>query len=197
MPLSKKVLIGEGGIHGNCWFAADDIKAGEWLWKAREVGAPHTDMFLSRSVIDSWPSEKREKWYSLAYQVNDDLYCGFDPDKEPIKDELVEDYINHSCSGNSWYLTDQLLVAARDITKGEEINYDYALTEADPLFNLNKCLCGTKICRGAITGNDWKLPHLQSKYKGHFLSYINRKIENLTKSSNDQKSNTSSTTPSK
>jgi hypothetical protein len=32
MPLSNKINWGTGGIHGNCWFAAEDIAAGEQLW---------------------------------------------------------------------------------------------------------------------------------------------------------------------
>lgn len=38
--------------------------------------------------------------------------------------------------------SDSELVAMRDIKQGEEIAYDYALTECHPEFRLN-CRCGT------------------------------------------------------
>ena len=44
---------------------------------------------------------------SLAYQVKPNLYLGLDPDKEPIKEEQQELYVNHSCDGNCWYEVSQ------------------------------------------------------------------------------------------
>ncbi len=73
------------------------------IWKKRAEGAPHTDLFVTMDEINSWPAAKREKFLTLCYQVDDNLHCGFDPDKEPIYEELIEDYINHSCDGNTWY----------------------------------------------------------------------------------------------
>jgi len=54
-----------------------------------------------------------------------------------------------------------VLAAIRDIQPGEEIAYDYALTEAGSHFTIAQCRCGTALCRGKITGDDWKLPQLQ------------------------------------
>lgn len=60
----------------------------------------------------------------------------------------------------------------RDIKCGEEICYDYALTECDPNWLLaEKCLCGQSACRGKVTGNDWKLPQLQQNY-GNDITHI-------------------------
>lgn len=147
------------------------------------IGAPHTDIFLTRAQINALPAEKKEKWLSLAYQVDDDMMCGFDPDKQPIYEELIEDYVNHSCNGNAWYENDDLLVAMRDIKKGEEICYDYVLTENNPEFILaEKCLCGGIDCRGIVTGHDWKKKELQEKYKGHFMKHVQRSIDNQQQS---------------
>jgi hypothetical protein len=38
MPLNSNVAITDTGIHGHCWFAGEDIKAGEWIWKKRAPG---------------------------------------------------------------------------------------------------------------------------------------------------------------
>jgi hypothetical protein len=38
MPLNSKVVITEAGVHGHCWFAKEDFKKGEWIWKQRPAG---------------------------------------------------------------------------------------------------------------------------------------------------------------
>jgi uncharacterized protein len=61
----------------------------------------------------------------------------------------------------------------RDIKAGEELYYDYALTESDPDWILAPaCLCGKDKCRGLVTGNDWKKKELQDTYGQHFTEHI-------------------------
>jgi len=185
MVLNKpKVVISKGGIHGYCWFAGEDIKAGEWIWKKHEGANPlSTDILVTRKELESWDPKVREQFMSLAYQVDDSQYLGFDPAKPPAQSELEENWVNHSCDGNCWYMNDELLVAMRDIKKGEELCYDYALTEGDEDWVLApKCLCSAKSCRGLVTGNDWKNPELRKKYGRHFLKFILQRIDNLDRS---------------
>ena len=52
------------------------------------------------------------------------------------------------------------------------------LAQAHPKWILApKCLCGTALCRGLVTGNDWKRKDLQKKYGRHFLSYVLEQID--------------------
>lgn len=176
MVLSSKVRVGEGGVHGYCWFAAEDISAGAMLWELGDV--KYDDLDVTKAEMDTWSEEKREKYLALAYMIDVDLWRGPDPENPPPFEQRREYYVNHSCDGNAWYINDNLLVACRDIKKGEEIVYDYALTECDPTYILApKCLCGAAICRGLVTGNDWKLPELQKKYGNHFTSHIMKFIQ--------------------
>ena len=39
------------------------------------------------------------------------------------------------------------------------------------------CQCGGPDCRGRITGNDWQLPDLWERYRGHFSPYLQRRID--------------------
>src|SRR5215510_13696998 len=64
--------------------------------------------------------------------------------------------------------------AMRDIQPGEEITFDYAMTESSD-YSM-PCKCGREYCRGIITGNDWKNGKLQQKYAGYFSEYLNKKI---------------------
>ncbi|ELR24098.1 SET family protein [Acanthamoeba castellanii str. Neff] len=194
MPLSPKVRVStEGAIHGNGtaldkevagrgWFAAEDIKEGEVIWFMEswlEDKDSQPGIFVNMETIKSWPQEKQDQFWELGYQCGDDLFHGFPSDvelDEEGKKAIQENYVNHTCDGNAWYISDNELVALRDIKKGEEIAYDYALTECHEAFRLN-CRCGTSKCRGTVTGDDWKLPELQQRYGRHFLPHILAKID--------------------
>ena len=91
-------------------------------------------------------------------------------------------FFNHSCDPNAGINGQIFLVAMRDIEKGEQITFDYAMTlhhtEGVGRYEL-KCLCGSKNCRGTITEDDWKIPELQKKYAGYFQWYLEEKIKKL------------------
>ena len=52
---------------------------------------------------------------------------------------------------------------------------DYALVTVSPEWRM-ECHCGTSVCRGVITGNDWQRTELQHRYAGHFSPFINARI---------------------
>ncbi len=41
------------------------------------------------------------------------------------------------------------------------------------------CLLQAEICRGKCLGSDWSRLDLQQRYAGHFLSYIQRRIDHV------------------
>ena len=65
----------------------------------------------------------------------------------------------------------------RDIQAGEELCHDYAMARS--LTYELKCRCGSNLCRGIVTGEDWKRKDLQSRYGDYFSSYLLRKIKLL------------------
>jgi hypothetical protein len=84
-------------------------------------------------------------------------------------------HINHSCEPNLGLQGQIVYVALRDINPGEELTFDYAMTDDEP-YEM-KCRCGAKSCRGTITGFDWKKPEIQQKYDGYFSWFIQRRID--------------------
>jgi uncharacterized protein len=82
---------------------------------------------------------------------------------------------NHSCDPNCWMADEVTVVTRREVAKGEELTQDYALASVHPHWTM-KCRCGSDLCRGLVTGSDWKLPELQLSYRNHFSPFINRRI---------------------
>lgn len=89
-------------------------------------------------------------------------------------------YFNHSCEPNAGFRGQIFLVAMRNIMKGEQITFDYAMAihrakGVRRQYSL-KCNCEAMECRKIITVDDWKNPELQMKYDGYFQWYLQDKI---------------------
>lgn len=80
-------------------------------------------------------------------------------------------YGNHSCDPNLWWTGPYTLAARRDITAGAELTNDYATSTAQPEFRM-ECGCGSPLCRGVVTGDDWLLPALQQRYGEHWVPVL-------------------------
>jgi uncharacterized protein len=84
--------------------------------------------------------------------------------------------VNHSCNPNCGVRLNESggpdLVALRSIAAGEEITFDYAMRNYSIEHFPSRCLCGSKICRGSVTG--WKdLPDDRKEaYQGFVAPYL-------------------------
>jgi SET domain-containing protein len=107
-----------------------------------------------------------------SLQIEDDLYLVPSGADEPA------DYVNHSCAPNVGMRGQIVLVALRHIAAGEEVCFDYAMSDGGPYDEFD-CACGMPNCRGKITGNDWKRPELWERYAGYFSPYLQRRIDRL------------------
>lgn len=85
-------------------------------------------------------------------------------------------YVNHSCNPNCGIKGRTILVAMRSIKKGEEITFDYAMTE-ERCFGW-QCLCGSKNCRGKIAGFKGLPEDFKKKYTGFISDYLLQKPAN-------------------
>jgi SET domain-containing protein len=117
-----------------------------------------------------------ENLQEYTMQIEERLILG-PPQNSTEPDET--DFFNHSCEPNSGFKGQLFLVAMRDITKNEEITFDYAMVVSesvgsDFVFEM-ECKCGSGNCRKKITEYDWKLPELQKKYYGFFSQYLQEK----------------------
>jgi uncharacterized protein len=104
-----------------------------------------------------------------SIQIDDELYLVGDEELEPA------DFANHSCDPNAGIVGNILLVAMRSVEPGEEICFDYAMSDAVD-YDEFVCACGTDLCRKIVTGADWRRPELHERYRGYMSSYIERRI---------------------
>jgi hypothetical protein len=158
-PTLEAQALPQKGGHG--LFAHHFTPAGTVLlvWGGSIVDGHH----LAEVPPDNQP-------YSV--QIEEDLYLVTLGEPEPA------DYINHSCDPNAGLCGQIVVVALRDVEPGEEICFDYAMSDGSP-YDEFTCACGAPNCRGRVTGNDWMLPELQARYAGHFMPYLQRRIDRL------------------
>jgi len=122
--------------------------------------------FMSRSAFRKYPTEQQSR--SLQTEANN--FVLGPESREP------GDSINHSCSPNCGMRNATQLIAMRKLAVGEELTYDYAMSDTSN-YDEFECACGSDRCRSQISGNDWKLPELQSRYQNMFSPYVQRKID--------------------
>lgn len=106
----------------------------------------------------------------LAIQVDNHLFLG----PRNKKEITYGDHVNHSCDPNCGIFGPNYLVSLKKIRAGEELYFDYAMSES--LVGLPDCQCKTNLCREDVKTDDWKRPDLQVKYGLFFSTYLLRKI---------------------
>jgi hypothetical protein len=105
----------------------------------------------------------------LTLQVEEDLYL-------VSRSDGPADWVNHSCDPNCGLRGQIALVALRRLEPGEEICFDYAMSDGTP-YDQFPCGCGSKTCRGSVSGDDWSRPELWKRYRGYFSPYLQRRID--------------------
>jgi hypothetical protein len=146
---------------GKAVFAREVIEPGELIgvWSGRIVSAEE---------LEELPADIRRH----TVQVEEGLYlASLSPDEAP-------DFINHSCEPNAGLDGQVAIVALHRILPGEEVTIDYAMCDGSPYDEFD-CDCGSSLCRGRVTGDDWRSPALWERYVGHFSPYLARRIEAL------------------
>jgi hypothetical protein len=130
-----------------------------------EIVAVFGGYVVTRSELDALPVERRAR----SIQVDADLFLVSGEAREP------GDMVNHGCDPNCGMRGDVVVVARRDIGVGEELSYDYAMSDAGDHDEF-VCHCGAPGCRGMIRGTDWRDPELQARYAGYFTTFVGARI---------------------
>lgn len=146
---------------GKAVYARDVIESGELI-------AVWTGRIVSTEELEELPDDIRRH----TVQVEERLYlASHGPDEGP-------DFINHSCEPNAGLDGQVAIVALHRIQPGEEVTIDYAMCDGSS-YDEFECECGSTLCRGRVTGEDWRNPALWERYAGHFSPYLERRIRAL------------------
>ncbi len=171
-----KVLVepAPSRIHGVGVRAVGDLRRGQRI--AAGIHESDYRRLISWDHFDEYDREVQEK--ILAFCVGNPE--GFiPPEKLDFNRLLIEWYLNHSCDGNVGFDERGDFIARRNITRGEELTYDYALAESNPNFRMD-CRCGSFSCRRIITGNDWKDSEFRAKNLPYLIPRLRRRQESVT-----------------
>lgn len=159
-----EVRIAEDKRKGLGLFATARIQKGELI----------SDTEGDMQVVSKAEEKRLSHWKSeLCYEISErEVLCpiNFDAPSPTLR-------LNHSCKPNVVSNTDiYKTYALRDIKPGAELATDYATIDADPNWKM-ECFCGEPSCRKFITGNDWKSPEIQARYRGHFQKNVQDRID--------------------
>jgi SET domain-containing protein len=158
---SAKIEVSDATLAGRGVIAVDDIAKDE-------IVAIKAGNIITRAEID----QATDNAGDMALQIDDDFYLA------PRSADEVEEmsvFINHSCDPNVGFRGQVVYVALRNIRAGEELCHDYAMERSDD-YALD-CHCGSPLCRGKVSGEDWKLLELQQRYGDYFSIYIRNKFQ--------------------
>jgi hypothetical protein len=141
------VEVRAAGVKGRGVFALRDFVRGQVV----VIGKP-----LARAQERTWET----------------LQMGID---HHIKIDEPFERINHSCDPNCGIQANQWggynLVAMRPIVPGEEIVYDYCMSEWVSIAIPGECQCGTSLCSGAVRGGQFLSQHALARYAGFLAPY--------------------------
>ncbi|MFS2099278.1 SET domain-containing protein [Variovorax sp. Varisp85] len=144
-PSGRRIQMRRSDVHGNGVFAVQDLAEGETLIEYK-------------GEVISWKEALRRHPHDPA-QPNHTFYFHIDDGRVIDGNVKGNDarWINHSCEPNCE--ADEVdgrvyIKALRNISAGEELNYDYGLIIDEPytpkLLSEFPCWCGSEQCRGTL-----------------------------------------------
>ena len=153
--VESKVVVRETKGLGRGVFAVKRIRSGELIaafegrvYHAERISLLPNDPpgFLRDHVIQTGPREYLHGKGGLA------------------------ELINHSCSPNCGIKKRVEVVAMRDIAPGEQVTWDYEMSENSDWEM--KCQCGSQECRGIIRGYDYMPEAIRRRYRGFISEWL-------------------------
>lgn len=145
----------------------DSDKGGHAVFARQAIAAGELLAVFGGDIVSG--ADIGERRYAL--QVDEDLFLVSGV-------EGPGDWFNHSCEPNAGLRGQLSLVAMRAIEPGEEVSYDYAMSDGSA-YDEFPCACGSPLCRTRVTGDDWQRSELWARYHGHFSPYLQLRIDRL------------------
>lgn len=175
MALSNKIaleVIHQYGTEEHRGLVAQArFEPGELVWWLDSY-SDEPGVVMTRAQIDATPQPQRDILIRYSYMRSDDQYeTTLDPESDPSW------FFNHSCDPNCGYDGDERIVALRVVEQGEELVYDYAMTETQESRHMGMvCHCGSPQCRGVLDFADWQDEQWVERYGDRVTHHIAQRI---------------------
>lgn len=135
---------------GKCVIASEDIKQGEIIADFDgEVFTAEKCADLPKDIADHAIQFREHKWR---------------------RSKGIAELLNHSCDPNCGIKGLFTVVAMRDIKKGEELTWDYDMSE-DADWRMD-CLCGTQNCRKIVGSFRLSSAKIKDRYRGYISDWL-------------------------
>lgn len=151
--MRKKLYVASSRLHGRGVFAGQNFKKGEIV-------------FIIKGKIRQYKITTLEDAFKYPNAVGIDKDTWIDP-RPPFV------YLNHSCEPNLGTIGKVTFIALRNIKAGEELTFDYSISEDSPWFM--KCNCGSRHCRKTVTG----IRQLPYGFYRTYLPYVPRYFQKV------------------
>ena len=159
---NAKVIIKETRKYGKGLFAREDIKKGQ---------------VIARFDGEVFEAEKCSLLPNEPPLLIRDHAIQFEENKWKDSKGFAR-FTNHSCNPNCGIKNYFEIMAMKNIKKGEEITFDYEMTE-DSDWRM-ECKCGSMHCRKIIGAYKNMPEEIRKKYKGYISKWlINLKTKKL------------------
>ncbi|MBU2025595.1 MAG: SET domain-containing protein [Patescibacteria group bacterium] len=153
----KKVYVAKTKSTGWGIFAKKDIKKGECIFTAKGR--------IKKCIIKDEDSSKQ--WKCTAC-IGLNRISWIDPYKNnPLR------FMNHSCNPNAGIKGRVRFYAMHNIKKGEEVTFDYSITEEDVFWKM-KCACGHRECRKEVCSIQFLPENVFVKYLPFIPTHFKR-----------------------
>ncbi len=125
----RKFTVHKSPIHGQGVFATEFIAKDEVVLRVRGPIHQLEDDESIKPEYENWVGTDFGLW------------------TQPLDETL---FLNHSCYPNTVLSGDMSIVALEDVEAGDEITFDYSLSERVVKWHMH-CLCGQACCRQLIS----------------------------------------------
>lgn len=141
----RRIQTRRSGVHGNGVFAVQDIAEGETLIEYKG------EIISWKEALRRHPHDPSQPQHTFYFHIDDGHVIDGKVHGNAAK------WINHSCEPNCQADETKgrvFIKALRNISAGEELNYDYGLIIDEPytpaLLAEFPCWCGSESCRGTL-----------------------------------------------
>ena len=149
-----KIRVGKSKFHRRGLIAVWHIKKGEKIFKIEGVRI--------KFLINNEAQAAKAGWNWVGWDKNTWI--------DPVSYGL---YINHSCNPNAGIKNRRDVVAIKNIKKGEEVTFDYSLSEADIFWHI-QCNCRATNCRKTIRSIQFLPEKIFKKEKKYIPPYFQK-----------------------